>query len=135
MRQCKALEDISGKNGLVKRMLTDRTEQILEAALTDHSGYEKQSPERNNSGNNRNGKTAKIVRSDFGEVTLEPSRDRNGTFEAAIVEKCRSDISEFDEKISSMIMFVRKGKSQIKRLIPAWALTFTYKGCFNLAAI
>ena len=102
LRQCKTLEDISGKNGLLKRMLKEMTEQILEAELTDHLGYEKHSPEGNNSGNNRNGKTAKTVRSDFGEVKIETPRDRNGTFEPSIVKKRQSDISEFDDKIISM---------------------------------
>ena len=68
LSKCKTLEDISGKNGLLKRMLKDMTEQILDAELTDHLGYEKHSIEGNNSGNSRNGKTAKIVRSDFGGV-------------------------------------------------------------------
>ena len=36
LSQGKTLEDISGKNGLLKRMLKEMTEQILEAELTDH---------------------------------------------------------------------------------------------------
>lgn len=51
------------------------TEQILEAELTDHLGYKKHSTEGNNSGNNRNGKAAKTVRSDFGEVKIETPRE------------------------------------------------------------
>jgi len=117
LSQCKTLEDISGKNGLLKRMLKDMTEQILEAELTAHLGYEKHSPEGNNSGNNRNGKTAKTVRSDFGKVKIETPRDRNGTFEPSIVKKRQSDISEFDEKIISMYakgMTVRDIQEHIK---------------------
>ena len=38
LSRCKTLEDISGKDGLLKRMLKDMTEQILEAELTDHLG-------------------------------------------------------------------------------------------------
>ena len=102
LSQCKTLEDISGKDGLLKRMLKEMTEQILEAEMTDHLGYEKHSTEGNNSGNSRNGKTAKTVRSDYGEVKIETPRDRTGTFEPAIVKKRQSDISEFDEKIISM---------------------------------
>ena len=117
LSQCKTLEDISGKNGLLKRMLKDMTEQILEAELTDHLGYEKHSPEGNNSGNNRNGKSAKTVRSDYGEIKIETPRDRNGTFEPAIVKKRQNDISEFDEKIISMYakgMTVRDIQEHIK---------------------
>ncbi len=117
LSQCKTLEDISGKNGLLKRMLKEMTEQILEAELTDHLGYEKHSAEGSNSGNSRNGKTAKTVRSDFGEVKIETPRDRNGTFEPAIVKKRQSDISYFDEKIISMYakgMTVRDIQEHIK---------------------
>jgi len=93
------------------------TEQILEAEMTDHLGYEKHSTEGNNSGNSRNGKTAKTVRSDYGEVKIETPRDRTGTFEPAIVKKRQSDISEFDEKIISMYakgMTVRDIQEHIK---------------------
>ena len=117
LSQCKTLEDISGKNGLLKRMLKEMTEQILDAELTEHLGYEKHSPEGNNSGNSRNGKTAKSVRSDFGEVKIETPRDRNGTFEPSIVKKRQSDISDFDEKIISMYakgMTVRDIQEHVK---------------------
>ena len=117
LSHCKTLEDISGKNGLLKRMLKEMTEQILEAELSEHLGYDKHSPEGNNSGNSRNGKTAKTVRSGFGEVYLETPRDRNGTFEPAIVKKRQNDISDFDEKIISMYakgMTVRDIQEHIK---------------------
>ena len=117
LSQCKTLEDISGKNGLLKRMLKEMTEQILEAELTDHLGYERHSPEGNNSGNSRNGKTAKTVRSDYGEVKIETPRDRNGTFEPCIVKKRQNDISDFDEKIISMYakgMTVRDIQEHVK---------------------
>ena len=117
LSQCKTLEDISGKDGLLKRMLKEMTEQILEAEMTDHLGYEKHSPKGNNSGNSRNGKTAKTVRSDYGEVKIETPRDRTGTFEPAIVKKRQSDISAFDEKIISMYakgMTVRDIQEHIK---------------------
>lgn len=92
LSQCKTLEDISGKNGLLKRMLKDMTEQILEAEMAEHLGYDKHSPEGKNTGNSRNGKTAKTVRSGLGSVSLETPRDRNGTFEPAIVKKRQNEL-------------------------------------------
>lgn len=117
LSQCKTLEDISGKNGLLKRMLKEMTEQVLEAELTSHLGYEKHSTEGKHSGNSRNGKTSKTVRSDFGEIQIETPRDRNSTFEPGIVKKRQNDISEFDEKIISMYakgMTVRDIQEHIK---------------------
>lgn len=102
MAKCKTMEDITGKNGLFKRMLKEITEQMLEAEMTEHLGYEKHSPEGRNSGNSRNGHTGKTVRTGFGEVPLETPRDRQGTFEPQLVKKGQSDITEFDEKIISM---------------------------------
>lgn len=102
MSKCKTMEDITGKNGLFKRMLKEMTEQMLEAELTGHLGYEKHSPEGNNSGNSRNGRTGKTVRSGFGELSLDTPRDRQGTFEPQLVKKGQSDITDFDEKIISM---------------------------------
>jgi putative transposase len=53
----------------------------MQAEMTEHLGYEKHDQAGNNSGNSRNGKTAKALKGDFGEVPLETPRDRNGMFE------------------------------------------------------
>lgn len=100
--KCKTMEDIAGKNGLLKRMLKEMTEQILEAEMSDHLGYDKHSSAGKNSGNTRNGRTSKAVHSDFGELELETPRDRNSTFEPELVKKRQTDITNFDEKIISM---------------------------------
>ncbi len=46
------MEDLTGKNGLVKKMIKNMIEHLLEKEMEDHLGYEKHSI----SGNNRNGK-------------------------------------------------------------------------------
>ncbi|MEI7482927.1 MAG: IS256 family transposase [Elusimicrobiota bacterium] len=102
MAKCKTMEDIAGKNGLLKRMLKEMTEQMLEGELTGHLGYEKHSPAGHNSGNSRNGHTGKTVHTGFGEVSLETPRDRRGSFEPQLVKKGQTDITDFDEKIISM---------------------------------
>ena len=122
LSRCKTLEDISWKNGLLKRMLKEMTERILEAEMTEHLGYKKHSIEGNNSKNSRNGKTAKTVRSDFGEVEIEMPRDRNATFSPMIVKKRQIDIRKNDEKILSMYargMTVRDIQELIKDLYGA----------------
>jgi len=100
--KCKTIEDMTGKNGLLKRMLKEMTEQILEAEMTDHLGYPKHSSEGKNTGNSRNGKTVKSVRSAYGDIEIETPRDRNGDFTPSIVKKRQTDISDFDSKIISM---------------------------------
>ncbi|OGB90076.1 hypothetical protein A2625_01935 [candidate division WOR-1 bacterium RIFCSPHIGHO2_01_FULL_53_15] len=102
IKNCKTMDDITGKNGILKRLLKNMVENILEAEMSENLGYDKYAAEGKNSGNSRNGKTAKMVRNDFGEFPLETPRDRKGEFEPALVKKRQTDISSFDEKIISM---------------------------------
>lgn len=100
--KCKSLEDIVGKNGLVKKLIKGMIEKLLENEMEECVGYEKHSSKGNNSGNNRNGKNTKSLKSSFGPITLDVPRDRNCEFEPQIIRKRQTDISSFDEKIISM---------------------------------
>lgn len=102
LSKCKTLDDLMGKNGVVKRMVKEMTEQLLDVEMTDHVGYEKYDISGRNSGNSRNGTFEKTVKSDFGSIPLAIPRDRNGGFEPQLIKKGQSDISSFDEKIISM---------------------------------
>lgn len=95
-------EDVIGENGLLKQLTKALLERAMKVELTHHLGYEKHEPEGYNSGNSRNGVTAKTVKGDFGEVVLETPRDRNGTFEPQIVRKHQTRFDGFDDKIVSM---------------------------------
>ena len=96
------VEDIAGKNGLLKQLTKALLERAMEAELTDHLGYEKHDPVGYGTGNSRNGKSRKKLKGDFGEVELETPRDRNGTFEPKIVGKHQRRWTGFDDKILSM---------------------------------
>ena len=102
LKKVKTMKDLVGRDGLLKRMVKEMSEQLMEAEMSEHLGYEKYESKGKNSGNSRNGTTDKTVRSDYGEVGLEIPRDRNGSFEPQLVKKGQTDISEFDEKIISM---------------------------------
>ena len=95
-------EDIIGENGLLKQLTKALLERALNAELTEHVGYDKHDPAGYNSGNSRNGVTKKKLKGDFGEIELETPRDRNGSFEPAIVSKGQTRFSGFDDKIISM---------------------------------
>ena len=64
--------------------------------MTDHLGYEPNSPEGRGSGNNRNGKSKKTVISDSGAVEISVPRDRNGNF---LVNKRQRRLDGFDDKV------------------------------------
>jgi putative transposase len=95
-------EDIIGENGLLKQLTKAILERALTAEMSDHLGYEKHDPAGHHRGNTRNGKSAKTLRGDFGELELETPRDRQATFEPKIVAKRQTRWTGFDDKIISM---------------------------------
>ena len=95
-------EDLLGDEGLFKQLKKALLERALGAELTDHLGYEKGDPAGRGTGNSRNGHSGKTVLTEDGEVDLEVPRDRNGTFEPAIVPKGERRLDGFDDRILSL---------------------------------
>lgn len=91
-----------GENGLLKQLTKQLLERAMAAELTEHVGYDKHDALGNNSGNSRNGKSAKTIKGTFGELALETPRDRNGTFEPQIIEKHQTRFTGFDANIISL---------------------------------
>jgi putative transposase len=95
-------EDLTGPNGLLKRLTGALVERALGAELTDHLGYEPGAPEGTGSGNSRNGTSPKTLLSEQGEIPIEVPRDRAGSFEPKLVKKHQRRFDGFDDKILSM---------------------------------
>ncbi len=106
MQDCQSTGDIQSK---LKRLFAGTIEQMLEAEMDEHLGYEKNSIEGNNSGNSRNGYNRKTIISDYGESEIAVPRDRNGEFEPKILEKRQTRTDEIEQKIMAMYA---KGMSQ-----------------------
>jgi putative transposase len=102
IKDYKKPEDLIGETGLLKQLIKALMERALGAELTHHLGYEKHDPAGYNSGNSRNGSSAKTVKGEFGEITVETPRDRNSSFEPQILKKHQTRFDGFDEKILSM---------------------------------
>src|SRR5258708_14379718 len=85
-----------GENGLLKQVTKQLLERAMAAELTEHVGYEKHAAGGNNSGNSRNGKSAKTIKGTFGTLPLAVPRDRNGPFEPQIIGKHQTRITWFD---------------------------------------
>jgi transposase-like protein len=96
------MDDFFGKDGIFARLFASTIEQMLEAELSEHLGYEPYEAKGRNSGNNRNGKYTKKVRSSEGETTIQVPRDRNGEFEPQLVRKHLTNTNELEDKIISM---------------------------------
>ncbi len=106
MQDCQSTGDIQTK---LKRLFAGTIEQMLEAEMEEHLGYEKHSIEGNNTGNSRNGYNRKTIISDYGESEIAVPRDRKGEFEPKILEKRQTRTDEIEHKIMAMYA---KGMSQ-----------------------
>jgi putative transposase len=102
LKNYKKPEDLVGENGLLKQLTKQLLERAMAAEMTEHVGYDKHDAAGHNSGNSRNGKSAKTIKGTFGELALETPRDRNGTFEPQIIEKHQTRFTGFDKNILSL---------------------------------
>ena len=102
LKNYKKPADLIGENGLLKQLTKQLLERAMAAEMTEQVGYDKHDVAGNNSGNSRNGKSAKTIKGTFGELALETPRDRNGTFEPQIIEKHQTRFTGFDANILSL---------------------------------
>ena len=102
MKDYKKPADLIGENGLLKQLTKQLLERAMSAEMTMHVGYEKHEATGNNTGNSRNGTSAKTIKGTFGTMPIEIPRDRNGTFEPQIIEKHQTRFIGFDENIISL---------------------------------
>ncbi len=98
----KTQEDLFGKDGLLKNLTKRLMERLLEAEMTNHLGYMRHAIEGNNTGNSRNGKTKKTVKTGNGDVEIAIPRDRESEFEPALVGKRQSHLAGLDDNILSL---------------------------------
>jgi len=108
MMKDKDITDISELQSMLKEMLKNGVEALLEAELDDELGFDRYDNSTPKS-NYRNGTSKKTVRTDLGEVELNIPRDRQGDFEPQIVPKNSRDLSAIEDKVISMY---GKGMSQ-----------------------
>ena len=92
--------DLVGPDGLLAGLVGQLLETALGVELTEHLGYGPH--ERRVGSNARNGTTPKTVQTDVGPVALAVPRDREGTFEPAIVPKHARRLSGFDDQVLSL---------------------------------
>jgi len=95
--------DLTGPDGLLRRVTKLVLEGALEGELTDHLGYNKHEPAGKDGGNSRNGKRPKTVLTDVGPVQIEVPRDRDGSFEPRIVRKRQRRLSGVEDLVVSLV--------------------------------
>jgi putative transposase len=106
--QTQTLDDL---NALMRTRMKSALERMLDTELDVHlrrkavaalSPAEKADPGPTTPPNRRNGHSHKTVRGELGERTLDPPRDRNGTFEPQLIAKHQRRLTGFDEKILAL---------------------------------
>jgi len=96
-------DDAKGVQSMLKDLLGDTIQGMLEAELEDKLGYSKYDyAASKDTDNNRNGYSKKTVTSSMGGIELDIPRDRNGEFDPQIVKKHQTDISSIEDQVLSM---------------------------------
>lgn len=98
--RAESIDDFFGKKGIFAKLFARTLEEMLEAELSEHLGYEKYEAKGRNSGNSRNGKRTKEVQTSSGTQTIQVPRDRQGEFHSPLLEAKRSN--ELEQKITTL---------------------------------
>ena len=83
-RNIKSEEDLESIASVFQKKLL---ETALNTELEEHLGYSKHDSKGHNSGNSRNGRSKKTLKSKNSQFELEVPRDRDGSFAPQIVKK------------------------------------------------
>ena len=67
LAQVESMDDFFGKDGVFAQLFADTLETMLEGELTEHLGYERYEAKGRNSGNSRNGRYSRKIRTSTGE--------------------------------------------------------------------
>ena len=98
LEQLRSGKSLYGKDGAFAPLLKSFLDSALEAELESHLDTEERL-----SGNRKNGKTSKEVRTSSGTITVETPRDRSSTFEPELIRKRETILAEsLEHKIISM---------------------------------
>lgn len=112
-------EDLFGRDGLLKQLSKRLIERMLEGELTEHLGYDKHARAGRNSGNSRNGKRKKLLKSEQGAMAIAVPRDREGSYEPLLVPNGSQRLAGLDEKIITLYargMSTRDIQAQVQDL-------------------
>ena len=95
-------QDAQDVQDMVKDLLGDTLQGMLEAEMDQKPGYSKYDYQNKDIDDSRNGYSKKTVTSSFGEIDLDIPRDRKGEFEPQVVRKNQTDISNIEDQVLSM---------------------------------
>jgi transposase-like protein len=86
----------------LKNLFAETIQEMLEAEMDTHLGYEKHEIQGKQTSNSRNGKSKKNVTSEYGEQKISVPRDRQGEFEPLVVKKHQSNVTGIEDQIIAL---------------------------------
>lgn len=95
-------ETVADMQSALKEIFGPMFESMLKGEMDSHLGYASNSKEKKDTENRRNGYTDKTLKTTMGEVPIKAPRDRDGSFQPAVVPKNKTDVSEIEDKVLSM---------------------------------
>lgn len=95
-------KDAQDIQDMLKDLLGETLQGMLEAEMDDHLGYSKYDYKNKETDDSRNGYSPRTVTSSMGTIDLDIPRDRKGDFEPQIVKKNQTDISNIEDQVLSM---------------------------------
>jgi putative transposase len=119
LAKARSINDLTGKDGVFARLFGRTLTAMLEGELSAHLGYEPYEAKGRNSGNSRNGKRSRTVKTSSGAAEVEVPRDRAGTFAPQALRKYETSSSELEDKIIAMYargMTVRDIQSALEEM-------------------
>ena len=103
----------------MKEMFRDVLQEVLEAEMDSHLGYDKNDLSQKETINRRNGYSSKTIKSELGPIKIDIPRDREGEFEPQIIPKYQRNINGIEDKVTALYaagMTTRDISEQIKNL-------------------
>ena len=96
------ISSVTDVYALLRDSFKDILQELLEAEMDTSIGYGKNHKGDMDTTNKRNGHSQKTLKSQFGELTVDVPRDRDGEFEPKLIPKYQRDISGIEEKVISL---------------------------------
>ncbi|MFH5184836.1 IS256 family transposase [Paenibacillus sp. TAB 01] len=86
----------------LKDLFAETLQEMLEAEMDTHLGYEKHDVQNKQTSNSRNGKSKKKITSEYGEQEITVPRDRFSEFEPLVVKKNQSSVTGIEDQIIAL---------------------------------
>lgn len=98
VKECKTMEDITGANGLIQKIIRDAVQHVLEQEINEYVTSERSKGHSVS----KNGTTSKNLKTSYGQVAIDVPRTRDAGFEPEIIKK-RSVVEEgLESQVVSM---------------------------------